>query len=115
MDAPTAALYFQLGVNFVVSPLLNEAIAPVVNRRKIGWSRGCRSVREISKAESLGVDPSEVNLSDWFKAGVTCVGMGSKLLSSEIIKNKDFNKLEQDVRNAITIIKNFRQLYPVSV
>lgn len=150
LDAPTAALYIQLGSNFIVSPLLNEEIASVVNRRKILWSPGCGSVTEISKAESLGVeivkifpgsqvggpkfvaavkgpmpwtsimptggvDPSEANLTEWFKAGVTCVGMGSQLLSAEIIKNKDFAKLEEDVRIAIGIIQKLKQLYPVKL
>jgi len=56
LDAPTAALYIQLGSNFIVSPLLDEDIATEVNRRKILWSPGCWSVTEISKAESLGVE-----------------------------------------------------------
>ena len=62
-----------------------------------------------------GVDPSEANLTEWFKAGVTCVGMGSQLLTSEIIKNKDFGKLEEDVRNALAIIQKLKQLYPVKL
>ena len=150
IDAPTAALYIQLGANFIVSPLINEEIASVVNRRKILWSPGCGSVSEISKAESLGVEvvkifpgsqvggpkfvaavkgpmpwtsimptggvePTESNLTEWFKAGVTCVGMGSQLFSTEIIKNKDYNKLEQDVRAAMVLIQKLRQLYPVRI
>jgi len=62
-----------------------------------------------------GVEPSEANLTEWFKAGVTCVGMGSQLLSSEIIKNKDFGKLEADVRTALAIIQRLKQLYPVKL
>ena len=150
IDAPTAALYIQLGANFIVSPLLNEEIASVVNRRKILWSPGCGSVTEISRAESLGVEivkifpgsqvggpkfvaavkgpmpwtsimptggvePTEANLTEWFKAGVTCVGMGSQLFSSEIITSKDYNRLEQDVRNAMILIGKLRQLYPVKI
>ncbi len=55
-----------------------------------------------------GVSPEEENLKAWFEAGATCVGMGSKLLTSEIIKNKEFNQLGQNVRNAIAIIKKLR-------
>ena len=55
-----------------------------------------------------GVSPTEENLTEWFKAGVTCVGMGSQLLTSEIIENKEFNKLEQNVREALAIIKKLR-------
>jgi 2-dehydro-3-deoxyphosphogluconate aldolase / (4S)-4-hydroxy-2-oxoglutarate aldolase len=56
IDAPTAALYIQLGADFIVSPLLNPEIAPVVNRRKILWSPGCGSVTEVNKAEELGCE-----------------------------------------------------------
>ncbi|OIQ38430.1 MAG: bifunctional 4-hydroxy-2-oxoglutarate aldolase/2-dehydro-3-deoxy-phosphogluconate aldolase [Bacteroidetes bacterium MedPE-SWsnd-G1] len=55
-----------------------------------------------------GVAPTEENLKGWFDAGVTCVGMGSKLISKEIIANQDYKKLEQDCRNALQIIKSVR-------
>ena len=56
-----------------------------------------------------GVSPTKENLSAWFSAGVTCVGMGSQLISGEIIKNKDYAKLEQDVKNAMALIKEIRK------
>jgi 2-dehydro-3-deoxyphosphogluconate aldolase/(4S)-4-hydroxy-2-oxoglutarate aldolase len=56
-----------------------------------------------------GVSPTEENLKGWFDAGVTCVGMGSKLISKEIIANKDYAKLEQDVKNALAIVKAVRK------
>ena len=37
VDAPTAALYIQLGANFVVGPLFNPEIAPVCNRRLVPY------------------------------------------------------------------------------
>ncbi|PKQ43596.1 bifunctional 4-hydroxy-2-oxoglutarate aldolase/2-dehydro-3-deoxy-phosphogluconate aldolase [Confluentibacter flavum] len=56
-----------------------------------------------------GVSPTKDNLKGWFDAGVTCVGMGSQLISKEIIANKDYVKLEQDVKNAMAIIKSIRK------
>lgn len=56
VDAPTAAFYIQLGAAFVVSPLLNEEMAPVCNRRKILWAPGCGSLSEIGRAEELGAE-----------------------------------------------------------
>lgn len=56
MDAPTAALYIQLGADFVVSPVLNPEMARVCNRRKIPFSPGCATTSEISAAEELGVE-----------------------------------------------------------
>ena len=55
-----------------------------------------------------GVSPTEENLKGWFDAGVTCVGMGSKLISKEIVKNQDFKKLENSVRQALAIIQKVR-------
>jgi 2-dehydro-3-deoxyphosphogluconate aldolase/(4S)-4-hydroxy-2-oxoglutarate aldolase len=53
-----------------------------------------------------GVSTEESNLKAWFDAGVTCVGMGSKLISKDILVNEDFEGLENLVRNTMgTIIK----------
>lgn len=56
-----------------------------------------------------GVSPTEDNLKGWFDAGVTCVGMGSKLISKDILKNKDFKTLETNVKKALDIIKSVRK------
>ena len=55
-----------------------------------------------------GVSPTLENLKGWFDAGVTCVGMGSQLISKEILANKDFEKLEATVKDAMSIIKSVR-------
>lgn len=55
-----------------------------------------------------GVAPTEENLKAWFDAGVTCVGMGSQLISKEILKNNEFKKLEDKVRDALELIKKLR-------
>jgi 2-dehydro-3-deoxyphosphogluconate aldolase/(4S)-4-hydroxy-2-oxoglutarate aldolase len=56
-----------------------------------------------------GVSPTLDNLKGWFEAGVTCVGMGSKLISKDIIANKDYSQLQQDVEKALDIIKSVRK------
>lgn len=56
VDAATAALYMQLGANFVVGPLFNPDISPVCNRRLVPYCPGCGSVSEIGKAQELGSD-----------------------------------------------------------
>lgn len=60
IDPGTAALYIQLGANFVVGPALNPEVARVCNRRKVAYSPGCGSVTEISAAEELGVEICKV-------------------------------------------------------
>lgn len=53
-----------------------------------------------------GVSTEEANLKGWFSAGVTCVGMGSKLISKEILAKKDYSGLENTVRDTLaTIVK----------
>jgi len=56
-----------------------------------------------------GVSPTLENLTGWFDAGVTCVGMGSKLISKEILANKDYAKLEQDVKSTLELIKKIKK------
>jgi len=56
LDSATAALYIQLGSNFIVSPFIDEDTARFCNRRKIAWSPGCGSVTEINHAHELGAE-----------------------------------------------------------
>ncbi|MFK8282185.1 bifunctional 4-hydroxy-2-oxoglutarate aldolase/2-dehydro-3-deoxy-phosphogluconate aldolase [Capnocytophaga cynodegmi] len=55
-----------------------------------------------------GVSPDKENLKTWFDAGITCVGMGSKLISKEIIRNEEYTKLQQLVEKTINIIQELR-------
>ena len=55
-----------------------------------------------------GVAPTVENLTGWFDAGAVCVGMGSKLISKEILKNKDFKQLEKKTSDALQTIKEVR-------
>jgi len=52
-----------------------------------------------------GVSPTLESLKAWFDAGVTCVGMGSKLISGDILKSGDFETLEKRTREALGIIR----------
>lgn len=56
-----------------------------------------------------GVSPTQESLGAWFAAGVTCVGMGSKLISKELLEKRDFAALEDRVREAIGMIADLRK------
>ncbi len=56
VDEGTTALYIALGASFIVSPLIDEGMARVCNKRKIAWSPGCGSVTEIGRAHELGCE-----------------------------------------------------------
>lgn len=60
VDPGTAALYLQLGANFVVGPLFNPAIAPICNRRNVPYAPGCGSVSEVGAAQEAGCDLCKV-------------------------------------------------------
>ena len=55
-----------------------------------------------------GVSPDEENLKSWFDSGAFCVGMGSKLISKEIIKKRNYSKLKNDVQNVLKVIKKIK-------
>jgi 2-dehydro-3-deoxyphosphogluconate aldolase/(4S)-4-hydroxy-2-oxoglutarate aldolase len=55
-----------------------------------------------------GVSPTEENLKGWFDAGVTCVGMGSKLMAKYADGSFDYAKIEAQTRNALKIISSLR-------
>jgi len=55
-----------------------------------------------------GVSTEVENLKGWFDAGVTCVGMGSKLISKEILANESYSKLTEDVKNTLEIIRELK-------
>jgi len=55
-----------------------------------------------------GVSTEEDNLRAWFDAGVTCVGMGSKLISKEVLANGDYEGLKAKVATTLNLINNIR-------
>ncbi|WP_020526810.1 bifunctional 4-hydroxy-2-oxoglutarate aldolase/2-dehydro-3-deoxy-phosphogluconate aldolase [Flexithrix dorotheae] len=55
-----------------------------------------------------GVTPTEENLSEWFNAGVHCVGMGSQLITKDIIADGNYAKLTELVKSALAIVKKIK-------
>lgn len=143
IDAGAAALYLQLGANFIVGPTLNEEVAFLCNQHKVAYIPGCGSVNEISAAERLGaeickifpgsavggpafiksvlgpmpwsslmptggVEPKEESLRAWFKAGVVCVGMGSKLIPKDDLREENYAAITTRTRQVIDWIREIR-------
>ncbi len=143
VDPATAALYLQLGANFVVGPCFNPDINKVCNRRLIPYIPGCGSVSEIGSAQEHGcvvckvfpagnvggpsfvknikapmpwsmlmvtggVEPTAESITAWIKAGVTCVGMGSKLFPKEVIAAGEWEKISALCRECLATIKSLR-------
>jgi len=55
-DYSTAALFIQLGANFIVGPNFNSDVSKICNSYKISYCPGCASVNEIAEAEKSGVE-----------------------------------------------------------
>lgn len=143
VDPATAALYLQLGANFVVGPCYNPEICRVCNRRLVPYIPGCGSVSEINTAQENGcivckvfpagnvggpsfvknikapmpwsmlmvtggVEPTAESLTAWIKAGVTCVGMGSKLFPGEVIAAGQWEKISVLCRECLDTITQLR-------
>lgn len=55
-----------------------------------------------------GVSTETDNLKAWFASGVTCVGMGSQLISKKVLADQDYAGLEALVRDTLKTIKEIR-------
>lgn len=55
-----------------------------------------------------GVSTDAANLMEWFEAGVSCVGMGSKLISKELLVNKNYDQLTLAVQKTLALIQKIK-------
>ena len=55
-----------------------------------------------------GVEPTEQNMGTWFKAGVVGVGLGSKLITKDVLANKNFSQLEAQTKELVALVKTIR-------
>jgi 2-dehydro-3-deoxyphosphogluconate aldolase/(4S)-4-hydroxy-2-oxoglutarate aldolase len=56
-----------------------------------------------------GVEPTQENLTAWFKAGATCVGMGSQLFTKDILQTRNWDLLSERILQALTMVKQIRK------
>lgn len=55
-----------------------------------------------------GVDTTKENIQVWFDAGVSAVGMGSKLISKNLMEAKDYQTIEKQTKNVLNIIQTIK-------
>ena len=115
VDAGTASLYMQCGADFIVGPLFNGDVARTCNRFPAGNVGGPSFVKNVlapmpwTRILATGaVSPDRDNLSAWIKAGVTAVGMGSKLFPPEVIKAGQWDIITELCSRSLSIIAESR-------
>lgn len=142
VDPYTAAIFIQLGANFVVGPTFDPDVAKVCNRRLIPYCPGCATPTEIGAAQEAGCDickvfpgdvlgpafvksvkapmpwsqlmvtggvkPERSNLEAWFKAGTTCVGMGSNLFPKDVTAAGEWGIISGLCSEVLEIIKTLK-------
>lgn len=56
-----------------------------------------------------GVEPEEANLRGWFGAGAAAVGMGSKLITKQILETKEYDKITALTQESLRLIQSIRK------
>jgi 2-dehydro-3-deoxyphosphogluconate aldolase/(4S)-4-hydroxy-2-oxoglutarate aldolase len=68
------------------------------------------SIRELFQGQLFiptgGVELQRENIHAWFKAGVCAVGMGSRLISKDILKNEQYELLYTNTVTALALVRS---------
>ncbi len=136
--------YVKAGADFIVSPIVNPAVAAVAKEAGLLWIPGCMTPTEIFQAQELGatliklfpanilgpeflrsirglfrlqlkfiptggVEIDEENIREWFQAGVMSVGMGSKLITEDVIIHGDYDQLYERTLEVMAMIRKIKK------
>jgi len=138
-----AEAFVKAGADFIVSPIVNPAVAEVAKGAGLPWIAGCMTPTEIYQAQQLGaaviklfpanilkpeflrsiltlfigvkfiptggVEIEEKNIRDWFQSGVVAVGMGSKLITEEVMIHGKYDLLEERTLQVLSIIRKVKK------
>jgi len=56
-----------------------------------------------------GVDATEESIRAWFEAGVACVGMGSRLITKDLVAAEDFEGISRKAAQVLAWIRDVRR------
>ncbi|WP_423146365.1 bifunctional 4-hydroxy-2-oxoglutarate aldolase/2-dehydro-3-deoxy-phosphogluconate aldolase [Rubrolithibacter danxiaensis] len=138
-----ANAFLKADADFIVSPIVNPAVATIVHEAGMLWIPGCMTPTEIFSAQQNnaalvkifpanilgpafvssvkelfpgqlfmptgGVEIERENIRNWFKSGVCAVGMGSKLISKDVLENKSYDSLLSLTAKALQLVKSERE------
>jgi 2-dehydro-3-deoxyphosphogluconate aldolase/(4S)-4-hydroxy-2-oxoglutarate aldolase len=87
-------------------------IVKVFPGKEVGGPGFVKSVRGpcpwVSIMPTGGVEATEASLRAWFDAGVACVGMGTNLITKDLLTNGDYPGIAVNVRNTLDLIRRIR-------
>ena len=55
-----------------------------------------------------GVEMEQENIAGWFKAGVCAVGMGSKLITKQLLEAKDYAGIASATKQVLATIESIK-------
>lgn len=55
-----------------------------------------------------GVDTTKESIETWFNAGVSAVGMGSKLISKKVMDSESYETIENETKKVLDLIESIR-------
>jgi 2-dehydro-3-deoxyphosphogluconate aldolase/(4S)-4-hydroxy-2-oxoglutarate aldolase len=55
-----------------------------------------------------GVELDKENIAGWYKAGVCAVGMGSKLITKQLLETKDYTQITAATKEVLAIIQSIK-------
>lgn len=71
-----------------------------------GYIKAVKAVfRDMQFMATGGVEPTQENISAWFKGGVTAVGIGSQLFPSAWLNEGQYNLVTDHVKNIVQYIR----------
>jgi 2-dehydro-3-deoxyphosphogluconate aldolase / (4S)-4-hydroxy-2-oxoglutarate aldolase len=87
-------------------------IVKVFPGAEVGGPKFVKAVRApcpwVSIMPTGGVESTEASLRAWFDAGVACVGMGSNLITKELLKAGDYAGIAAKVKDTLALIRAIR-------
>ncbi len=92
--------------------LLGVEICKIFPGAQVGGSAFVKAVKGPCPWAELmptgGVSPTREGLTEWFSAGAACVGMGSKLITKELVAAKNYQAIEKKCAEVVGFIREIR-------
>ncbi len=87
-------------------------IVKVFPGKEVGGPSFVKAVRGpcpwVSIMPTGGVEPEEASLRGWFEAGIVCAGIGSNLITKDLLAKKDYDGIAARVAQTIKLIAQVR-------